>query len=139
VISLFSGKMRCCFKTVLGFLVLDQKTNNKREEWAMTAKRISFLVAIFVLASLLMVNVASAAWYKCTIKRVGADSSGYIVYLTDTKAAPSFTNRWFVLNPSIGKELLAVALTAYTNNKIFYVSLPTITAGSTISAAYMMD
>jgi hypothetical protein len=119
--------------------VLDQKTNNKKEEWAMTAKRISFLAAVFVLASLLMVNAASAAWYRCTINRVGANSSGYIVYLTDTKAAPSFTNRWFVLNPSIGKELLAVALTAYTNDKIFYVSLPTITAGSTISAAYAMD
>ena len=119
--------------------VLDQKTNNGKEEWAMTAKRISFLVAVFVLASLLMVNVASAAWYRCTINRVGANSSGYIVYLTDTKAAPSFTNRWFVLSPSIGKELLAVALTAYTNSKIFYVSLPSITAGSTISAAYVMD
>jgi hypothetical protein len=118
--------------------VLDQKINNKKEELAMKAKRISFL-AVFVLASLLMVNVASAAWYKCTIKRVGANSSGYIVYLVDTKAAPAFTNRWFVLNPSIGKELLAVALTAYANNKIFYVSLPTITAGSTISAAYVMD
>jgi hypothetical protein len=119
--------------------VLDQKTDNGKEEWAMTAKRISFLVAVFVLASLLMVNAASAAWYKCTIKRVGADSSGYIVYLADTKSAPSFTNRWFVLNPSIGKELLAVALTAYANNKIFYVSLATITTGSTISAAYVMD
>ena len=65
--------------------------------------------------------------------------SGYIVYLKDTKAAHSFTNRWFVIDPSIGKELLAVALTTYTNNKIFYVSLPRYTTGSTIVAAYMMD
>lgn len=105
----------------------------------MKAKRITFLVAVFVLASLLMVNVASAAWYKCTINRVGANSSGYIVYLGDNAASPAFANRWFVLDPTIGKELLAIALTAYANSKVFYVNLTTIANGSTISEAYMRD
>ena len=105
----------------------------------MKAKRITFWVAVFMLVSLLMVNVASAGWFKCTINRVGATSSGYIVYLTHNAASPVFTDRWFVLESTIGKELLSIALTAYANGKVLFINVPTTTAGSTIAGAYMMD
>jgi hypothetical protein len=105
----------------------------------MKARRVSLIVAAFLVLILLLASTASAAWYICTITRVGASGSNNIVYLTHSAADPQFTNRWFVLNPSIKKELLAIALTAYSSNKKLYVSLPTITAGSTIAGAYMMD
>jgi hypothetical protein len=105
----------------------------------MTARKVAIAVAVFVFASLLLANTASAAWYKCTITRVGATSDRFVVYLTDTAATPAFTNTWFVLHNTIKKELLAIALTAYSSNKKLYVSLPVVTAGSTIAAAYMMD
>ena len=98
------------------------------------------MVAVFVLASLLMVSVASAGgWKKCTINRVGVNSSGYIVYLGDNAAAPAFTNRQFELDPAHGKELLAIALTTQANGKIFHVFFTSTVAGSIISEAYMMD
>jgi hypothetical protein len=70
---------------------------------------------------------------------VGATPDGYIVYLKDTATTPRFGNRWFVLDPAHGKELLALAMTAYANGKIFYIGVETVTTGTTISTAYMMD
>ena len=106
----------------------------------MKAKKICFLVGVLVLTSFLLVSIASAGWYYCTIDRVGVNSVGkYIVFLSDTAAVPAFTNSWYVLNPAFGKELLALALTAQVNGKIFYVNLSTITQGTTLVAAYMRD
>ena len=123
-----------------GFVVLDQKTNNGKEEWAMTTKKISFLVAVFVLASLLMVNVASAAWYICSVNRVGGYEGGFVVYLTDTSTAHVFTDRYFYLDASHEKEYLALAITAYVNGKRLYVNLlPSNAAGSIVKVLYMMD
>jgi len=105
----------------------------------MRAKKISILGAVFVLTSFLMVNTAFAAWYTCTILKVGVTSTANIVVLTDTAATPAFLNRNYVLNPTIKKELLALALTAYANGKKLQVSLSSIAGGSTIAAAYMLD
>jgi hypothetical protein len=102
----------------------------------MKVKRITFWVAVFVLVSLMMVSVASAAWYECTIKKVGSTPDGYMVYLRDNAASPAFTNRRFELS---SKELLAVALTTYANSKVFCVNLDTLTAGTVITEAYMTD
>jgi len=105
----------------------------------MKAKKICFLVVVLVLTSFLLVSIASATWYKCTIDRVGVGSAGYSVYLTDTAAVPAFTKKWFVLKADIGKELLAIALTAQVNGKIFWVNLPAITGGSIISDGFMLE
>ena len=105
----------------------------------MKAKRIFLLAAVFVLTSLLLVNVASAAWYACTITRVGATGASNIVYLTHDAATPLFSKRNFVLNSAKAKELLAIALTAYSSGKRLYVSLGSTAAGSTVAAAYMID
>jgi hypothetical protein len=105
----------------------------------MKTKKISFLVAVFVLTTLLLISTAFAAWYTCTITKVGANASAYVVFLTDTAATPKFTNRWFVLEPARAKELLAIALTAHANGKKLQVALGSVAAGSTVVGAYVMD
>jgi len=106
----------------------------------MKAKKM-FLVLVFVLTSLLLVSAASAANYTCTISQVGVTSAGnYLVYLTDTAATPAWTGgRYFTLKATVGKETLAVALTAYANAKRVKVSLTSVDSLTIIGAFYVMD
>lgn len=106
----------------------------------MKARKISILVAVFVIASLLLASTAFAAAYKCTVNRVGSTTTSYIVYLTSDTSAWS-GSRWFRL-PKVdkqGKEFLAIALTAYANGKKLQVTLATVDQGTEVSAIYILD
>lgn len=103
----------------------------------MKAKKISILMVVFVVMSLLLANTAFAAWFTCTIDKVGAQG---VIFVTDTAATPAFTNRWFKSDPTKAKEMLAVALTAYSNGKRLYISLPNPPVqGAQIAGMYIVD
>ena len=59
---------------------------------------------------------AAPAWYYCKVNQVGLGFGACYINLTDTAAAPAFTNRWFTVSPTYYKEFLAISLTAMTND-----------------------
>jgi len=58
-------------------------------------------------------QVAQAGtWAIASIDQVGQNFSNGIVMLTHVDASPTFTKKWFRLNPDAKNQLLAVCLTA---------------------------
>ena len=91
----------------------------------MKAKNIAVIVIVFVGVMFLLSIPASAeqAWYECTINMAGPGSSSTYIILTDTAAAPEFTNKWFVATADRAKEMLVVALTAISNDLMVKVRI----------------
>ena len=84
----------------------------------MKAKKIG--IAVFMALSLVAafsMNVDAAdAWYTCTIDRIGGqnnyDPMAIFAMLSDTKAAPTFTQKYFRLPAMNTNQVLAILLTA---------------------------
>jgi len=76
-----------------------------------------FVMMVVVLSMLAVFAVsahAGATWYTCEVNMAGIGMSWSYVKLTDKGG--NFTNKWFLLRSDRKKEMLAVALTAMTNN-----------------------
>ncbi len=60
---------------------------------------------------------AAKDWYKCTVLKAGPTSTGTTVFLQLSHAAtpPAFTGKFFRIDGTRGKEMLAVALAAMTS------------------------
>ena len=79
-------------------------------------------VAIGVFLALALVAVfsmnadAADAWYTCTIDRIGGQNNyspmAIFAMLSDTKAAPTFTQKYFRLPAMNTNQVLAILLTA---------------------------
>ena len=84
-------------------------------------KRIGKVLAIALFASVVWTSAATAApgWFTSEVKGVGFTSSGVAyVRLTHISGTPVFTNIWFkVVDASVQRELLAIALTAVSNDQ----------------------
>jgi hypothetical protein len=101
---------------------------------------LSVLLAVTVLASFSIGNVEANVippWYICVVAQVGANTTGYVVTLSDTTMpAPFFTNVTFVINKKCGTEMYAAALTAFARGCHVLVYLNTIENGSKCFALY---
>ena len=69
------------------------------------------------LVALFSINAHAAdAWYTCTIDRIGGqnnyDPMAIFAMLSDTKAAPTFTQKYFRLPAMNTNQVLAILLTA---------------------------
>lgn len=84
-------------------------------------------LVVFGLIGFTIGSAGAAAWYSCTVEVTGQGGARTLLRLTDTDAAPAFTGQWFIADPTVEKEMLAVALTAIVNNKIVraYIDSPT--------------
>jgi len=90
----------------------------------MKVKRAILVTAILVGLLGLFATRSDAApqWYFCTVNYVGVMAgAGGGINLTDAAASPAFANRWFVLDSTNQKQLLAVGLTAISNNSLVLV------------------
>jgi len=114
---------------------------NVKEECEMKARKISMMVAVVLFAGLLMASTASAAWYTCTIDKVGVNpTSGYIVYVTSANATPDWAgSRWYVFDVADEKTFMAIALTAYANGKKVSISITSKAVGSACNGLLVMD
>lgn len=78
-------------------------------------------------AALLVVMWSTSAqaelrWYTAQIDHAGkVNAPGVLIQLTDTKAVPTFTGKWFKAKSGIENEMLAVALTALTADMLVTV------------------
>jgi len=85
------------------------------------------IAVMVILVGLLGVFASEASavpgWYYCNVKQLGMGWGNCFVMLTDTAVVPAFTNRWFILNPAYQKQLMAVGLTAVTNNMVVFVNM----------------
>ena len=82
----------------------------------MKAKRI-IVVTLLIISVIFGATPAMAdfEWYVCTVQESGvAGSHQTLIRITDINGA--FTSKWFLSWPDRGKEQLAVALTAISNN-----------------------
>jgi len=102
----------------------------------MKAKK--FGITVFLACALVVVfsmNVnAAEAFYTCTIDRVGGANSlnpmVMYVMLSDTKATPTFTRKYFRIPDANKKEVLAILLTAMSNNTTVTVWADEVPASS---------
>ena len=84
----------------------------------MKAKKIGIGVfLVFSLVAVFSMNANAAdAWYTCTIDRIGGqnnyDPMAIFAMLSDTKATPTFTQKYFRLPPTNTNQVLAILLTA---------------------------
>lgn len=97
------------------------------------------IVAVFSMVAFFGVNAYAGSWYVCKVKMAGTGSSGNNTYirLTDAKASPDFTYRWFTAYSNLKKEMLATALAAMSNDKLVYAYLSATSEYSHITALYM--
>ena len=100
-----------------------------------------FITMVVVLSMLaVFAVVAHAGWYTCTVNMAGPGWGTHCyIKLSDTAATPDFENRWFVALDSQKKEMLAVALTAMTNNMNVLVCVSSPNEYSIIRAMYLIS
>jgi hypothetical protein len=98
-----------------------------------------FLMVISTLAPIKANAAVTPPWFICSVDSVGPASGTYYIWLTDTADTPVFTNRYFVLDATQAKQLLAVGLTALANSKDLqvYLGSATPTAGYNIKIMYV--
>jgi hypothetical protein len=73
------------------------------------------LTLIFVAASVHSKATITLEWYTCTVKKAGPGEKKQ-VFITLTEVNGAFTDKTFVAVKGREKEMLAVGLTAMTNN-----------------------
>ena len=79
----------------------------------------------------------AASWYTCNVIRVGAGGrDGVYMLLEDTS---TFGRKWFAARKGREKEMLAIAITAMTNNMRVYILATLASSGpSPIYAMYLI-
>ena len=82
-------------------------------------KKGTSLVTIVLMAVILMFASsadAESTWYACSVDLTGVTGSSVFVQLSDTALTPAFTQKLFGCPVETSKEILAIALSAITNN-----------------------
>ena len=79
------------------------------------------LLALIALSMVLFLSVkanAETRWFVCTVDMAGLNQSGAYacICLTDTASPPTFEKECFRCSADSSSEMLAIALTAMTNN-----------------------
>lgn len=88
----------------------------------------------------LAIGVAEATpkWYRAEVVKVGMAASGKVLVQLTDRQRNEFTEKWFIANIETGREMLAVALTATTNDRLIQINVDTgESAWPTINAMYL--
>lgn len=95
----------------------------KKGETTMKVKRVILTLVILVglLGVFAPVAGAAPAWYFVTVNTTGIGWGYTLINATDTASSPAFTNRYFVVDPNVAKQFLAVALTAISNGSVVQI------------------
>jgi hypothetical protein len=104
-------------------------------------KRIALMTMIVLLAGALFVTDSNAAvvWYTVEVIAAGPmETGGVYVRLVDTASPQGFAEQWFSVPPNIGKEVLAVALTAVTTGTQVMIAAEMSTSPPTILRFYIL-
>ena len=88
----------------------------------MKSKKILIIAALLMVFGLSTHALAAPAFHICTVEQVGV---GFLngapvsfIYLSSQDGAWGPDPVWFVLNPAVAKELLAVGMTAQISDKM---------------------
>jgi hypothetical protein len=104
-------------------------------------KRIALMTVIVLLAGAFFVtdSNAAASWYTVEVIAAGPmETGGVYVRLLDTASPKGFAEQWFSVPALIGKEVLAVALTAATNGMQAMVLAEMSTSPPTVLRFYIL-
>lgn len=85
----------------------------------MKAKKIGLvaLVSVFIMVCLLTMNAsAESEWITCSVNMAGPSGEYTYILLSDTAFSPAFTKKWFIAPSDRANEMIAIALTAMSNN-----------------------
>ena len=120
----------------MAFLLKKQK----KEDEMRVKKMFLAMAVVFSMLAVFAVAAHAGGWYTCTVNMAGAGWGTHCyIKLSDTAATPAFENRWFVPLDSQKKEMLAVALTAMTNNMNVLVCVSSPNEYSIIRAMYLIS
>ena len=105
----------------------------------MKTKVIATILGMVFCASLLSATDVSAApgWYTCTINRVGHGGGADYIKVSDTANPPAFTGKWCVLPENFKNQMLAVSLTAITNDQTILINIDPLVSYPTVTAIYL--
>jgi hypothetical protein len=107
----------------------------------MKTKMIATILGVVFCVALLCVTDASAelGWYVCTVKKVGPGGDTIFIKLGDTANTPAFANKWFVASENMQNQMLAIALTAMTNDQTVRVRVDPTIKYPTVHSMYLED
>ena len=74
------------------------------------------LTTVFLIGAAALTAEALPSWYNCTVGAAGPGDGASYVRLSHAGIPPAFEQKWFLLPAERAKEMLAVALTAMTND-----------------------
>ena len=103
----------------------------------MKTKKLGLITLIVLSMVFLFALNASAGWYPAIVMKVGVGGSTTIIKLTHDSATPAFTETNFIANSAKENEMLAVALTAMTNNMRVTVNISGTAPNSIIYNMYL--
>jgi hypothetical protein len=89
----------------------------------MKTKVIATILGIVFCAAFLCATHASAesGWYSCTVDQVGPGGGKVYIMVSDTANTPEFTKKWCKCPDEFKNQMLAVALTAMTNDQTIQI------------------
>ena len=105
----------------------------------MKTKVIATILGMVFCAALLFATDVSAelGWYTCTVNRVGPGWSRNYINVSDTANPPAFTGKWCVLPENFKNQMLAVGLTAITNDQTILIFIDPLVSYPTVTAIYL--
>jgi len=96
---------------------------------------INTLIAVFLSIGLVGSAFAERSFYVCNVKLVGPHANGdQYIQLSCTATG---TNTWHIINPTIGNQGMAVALTAVSLGSPVTVNIDPLVSFSELTAIYL--
>jgi hypothetical protein len=102
----------------------------------MKKKALMVVLCVVMLATLLVASAQAGQIYNCIVNSCGVSGTVYYLNISDTAAAPAFTNFTFFMPTNAGgdqKAMLAGALTAWSTGGKCAVWLDNTAQYSTVS------
>ena len=105
----------------------------------MKTKVIATILGILICSAFLFATRVQAepGWYTCTVQQVGHGWGTVYIMISDTRATPAFTEKW-VRAPEMSKNhMLAVVLTAMTNDQTIMIYVDPSLTYPEVNAMYL--
>ena len=99
----------------------------------------TILILLLTMASIgISTSQAQPAWYTTEVGKIGVAGNGKILIQLSDRNGSAFTNKWFSIKPTVSREMMALGLTATTNDRQLQVNVDVAQKGwPIINAIYM--
>jgi hypothetical protein len=106
----------------------------------MKSKKILIIAALLMVFGLSTHALAAPAFHICTVEQVGVGSldGAPVSFISLKEQNDAWGPVWFVLNPAVAKELLAVGMTAQISDKMVQAMVDPAVPFTTVDFMYLL-